>query len=49
MRNQIVGTLIVGIAVLIGFIIFFFNRALTDIVDIACSHGPSCPMWGASI
>lgn len=46
MRNQIVGTLIIGIAVLIGFIIFSFNRALTNIVNTACSHGSSCPMWG---
>jgi uncharacterized membrane protein len=29
-----------------GFIIFSFNRALTDIVGTACGHGPECPMWG---
>lgn len=46
MRNKIVGVLIIGIALLIGFVIFSFNRALTDIVNTACSHGPSCPMWG---
>lgn len=46
MRNRIVGTVIVGIAVLIGFIIFSFNRALTNIVNTSCEHGPSCPMWG---
>lgn len=46
MRNRIVGILIIGIAALIGFIIFSFNRALTDVVNAACPHGPSCPMWG---
>ena len=46
MRNQFVGIIILGIAALIGFIIFAFNRALTEIVNIACTHGPSCPMWG---
>jgi len=46
MKNRIVGFLIIGIALLIGFIIFAFNRALTSIVNTACSHGPSCPMWG---
>ena len=47
MKNRNVGILIVGIASLIGFIIFSFNRALTTIVNSACSHGSSCPMWGA--
>lgn len=47
MENRIVGYLIIGIAVLIGFIIFSFNKALTDIVSISCSHGPECPMWGS--
>ena len=46
MRNRIVGILVIAIAALIGFIIFSFNKALTDIVNSACSHGPSCPMWG---
>jgi len=46
MKNRIVGILIIGIAALIGFIIFSFNRALTDIVNTACPHGPACPMWG---
>jgi len=46
MKNKIVGTLIIGIAALIGFIIFSFNRALTKIVDISCEHGPDCPMYG---
>jgi uncharacterized membrane protein len=46
MRNRIVGVLIIGIAVLIGFIIFSFNQAMTNIVNTSCSHGTSCPMWG---
>jgi len=47
MRNQTVGILMIGIAALIGFIIFSFNRALTDIVNTSCSHGPTCPMYKA--
>jgi len=46
MRNRLVGILIVVIAALMGFIIFSFNIALTDIVNTSCSHGSSCPMWG---
>lgn len=46
MKNQIVGIIIIGIAALIGLIVFSFNRALTKIVSDACSEGPTCPMWG---
>lgn len=46
MRNRIVGILVLVIAALMVFIIFSFNRALTDIVNTSCSHGSSCPMWG---
>lgn len=46
MRNKIVGLLIVGMAVLMGVMIFIFNRALTKIVNASCTHGPTCPMWG---
>jgi uncharacterized membrane protein len=46
MRNRNVGIIIVGIALLIGFIILAFNRAMTEIVSTSCSHGESCPMWG---
>lgn len=45
MRNKIVGLLIIGIALLVGFIVYIFNRALTDIVSTTCTHGPSCSMW----
>lgn len=46
MKNRIAGILVIGIAVLIGFVTLSFNRALTTIVTTACSHGFSCPMWG---
>ena len=46
MRNRLVGILVIAIAALMGFIIYSFNRALTDIVNTSCSHGPACPMWG---
>ena len=46
MKNRNVGVIIIGIALLIGFIILAFNRAMTDIVNTSCTHGPSCPMWG---
>jgi uncharacterized membrane protein len=46
MRNRNVGVIIIGIALLIGFIIWAFNRAMTKIVSTSCSHGTSCPMWG---
>lgn len=46
MKNRSVGMLIVGIALVIGFIIYIFNNALTTIVATECSHGTSCPMWG---
>ncbi|MBN2459739.1 MarR family transcriptional regulator [Candidatus Woesearchaeota archaeon] len=46
MKNRNVGIIIIGIALLIGFIILAFNRAMTDIVNESCSHGASCPMWG---
>ncbi len=46
MKNRIVGFLILGISALIGFIIWSFNRALTNIVNASCTHGSACPMWG---
>jgi len=46
MNYRIVGIIIVIISLLIGFIIYSFNTALTDIVAESCSHGPTCPMWG---
>ena len=46
MRNRDVGFLIIGISAVIGFIIYSFNQALTEIVSTSCTHGTSCPMWG---
>jgi uncharacterized membrane protein len=46
MRNRIVGFLIIFVALLMGFIIFSFNKAMTEIVNTSCEHGTSCPMWG---
>ncbi|MFH0936113.1 MAG: MarR family transcriptional regulator [Candidatus Woesearchaeota archaeon] len=46
MKNKYFGYLIIGIALLIGFIVFSFNKALTTIVSTSCSHGSTCPMWG---
>jgi len=46
MKNKNMGFLLIGIAVLIGYIIFTFNQALDGIVSSACSHGSECPMWG---
>ena len=46
MKNKSVGLIIIGISLLMGFIIFSFNKALTSIVNTACSHGSECPMWG---
>jgi len=46
MKNKFVGFLIIGLAIVIGVIVFLFNNALTSIVDTSCSHGTSCPMYG---
>ncbi len=47
MKNKIVGFIILGIVILIGFIIFSFNRALKQIVGMSCVHGATCPMWSS--
>ena len=46
MKNEQVGVLLISVSLLIGFIVFSFNKALKDIVAESCSHGPSCVMWG---
>ena len=46
MKNRIAGYIVIGIALLIGFIVYSFNRALTEIANASCTHGTSCPMWG---
>ncbi|MEM3364055.1 MAG: MarR family transcriptional regulator [Candidatus Micrarchaeia archaeon] len=45
MDNRTIGYLIVFISILIGYIVYSFNTALTDIVNQSCTHGPTCPMW----
>jgi uncharacterized membrane protein len=45
MENKNVGLLIIGIAVLVGVIVFIFNTALTDIVGQTCSMGKTCSMY----
>lgn len=47
MRNRYVGVIVVGISLLIGFLVWLFNKSLSDIVNDSCSHGTSCPMWGS--
>ena len=37
--------MVIGISLVIGFIIYSFNKALTEIVSSTCSHGPDCTMW----
>jgi uncharacterized membrane protein len=45
MENKQVGFLVIGIAIVIGIIIWIFNTAMTTIVGQTCSHGPSCTMY----
>ncbi len=45
MRNKHVGLLIISVVLVIGLIIFLFNRALDKIVLESCTHGSSCTMW----
>lgn len=45
MENKHVGILVMGISVVIGIIVFIFNKGLRDIVADTCSHGPTCTMY----
>ena len=45
MENKHVGILVMGISVIIGIIVFIFNKGLRDIVADTCSHGPTCTMY----
>ena len=45
MENKNVGFLIIGIAFVIGIIVWIFNSALTTIVGTTCTHGSSCTMY----
>lgn len=45
MKNRIVGYIIIAIAAIIGFIIYLFNKAMSNIVATSCTHGLTCTMW----
>ena len=45
MENKHVGWLIIGIAVVIGIIVFIFNSALRKIANQSCTMGPTCTMY----
>ncbi len=45
MENKNVGWLIIGIAIVIGIIVWIFNSALTNIVRQTCTHGAQCTMY----
>lgn len=47
MKNKNVGILIIGIAVVLGIIVFLFNNALKDITASSCSMGSECTMYSA--
>jgi len=46
MKNKQVGILLIGVSLLIGYIVFSFDKALKNIVSESCSHGSECAMWG---
>jgi uncharacterized membrane protein len=45
MENKNVGTLIIGIAIVMVIIIFLFHSVLKDNLGLTCSHGPTCEMY----
>lgn len=45
MKNRYVGYLVIILGLVIGLIVYMFNRALTNIVGASCSHGAECTMW----
>lgn len=47
MKNKNVGFLIIGISILVGFIVWLFNRTLKNIVSSTCVHGPACSMYSS--
>lgn len=47
MENKIIGFILIGIAALTAFVTYSFNLALLDIINTSCSHGSTCPMYGA--
>ena len=47
MNNKQVGLIITSFAAILGLVIYFFNRALSQLVTTSCDHGATCPMWGS--
>jgi len=47
MNNKQIGLIITGFSAILGVVIYFFNRALKQIVSTSCVHGQTCPMWGS--
>lgn len=45
MENKQVGILVMGISIVIGIIVFIFNKGLRDIVSDTCTHGSECTMY----
>lgn len=44
MKNQHVGILILGMALVFFILVISFNNALSSIVNTQCTHGEMCPM-----
>ncbi len=45
MKNKNVGTLIIGISIVIVSIVLIFNWGMKDILGLTCDMGPSCKMY----
>ncbi|HKL24361.1 MAG TPA: hypothetical protein VJ912_03425 [Candidatus Nanoarchaeia archaeon] len=46
MKNKYAGLLVIGVSLLMGAIVWIFNRGMKKIVVNSCSHGSSCSMYG---
>lgn len=47
MENKYVGTIIIGISIVMTIVVFLFNSTLKNIASTTCSHGPDCVMYGS--
>jgi len=45
MENKNVGWLIIGIAVVMGVIVWLFDKVIRQNLGLTCSHGPTCEMY----
>jgi uncharacterized membrane protein len=45
MKNRNVGIMLLVIALFILFLIISYNKAMEDIVNATCTHGPTCTMY----